>query len=515
MACHTFGKGVKIGPDLKGVTERRQRAWIVTFVRSSSTVINSGDPIATALFEQFKQQRMPDWSDLSEAQVNSILDWLAINGPDQQDPDARSAELATAAEIEAGRQLFHGARLLSLGGLACAGCHSIHDEAGASGGVLASDLTNVYSQYQDGSMTQFLRQPCFRRLPESQLTAFLAPQESFALKAYLRSCALVGQPGEPNQPAAGQPPMVAKTVDSNGAGATTPAAAPGPDDTKPANAGKRVSWVPHAPGAPLGGHRPVTLPSELLFLVFPYVALAILILGLGLRHAIARRRPEAIRPAARATWQLFRGSPTWRIGLAITAALHLVCLIVPGTVRAWNGAPLRLYLLEATGFVFGVVALVGLIQLMWRHVHRSIAATQPRIPEVADYALLSLLCVATVSGLASAVLYRWGSSWQLGTLTPYLWSLTRGEPATDLIQQMPFLIRLHVFTWFALLAVVPFTSAAMILVSAGDRLVLLAARPIGALGQRGRRTAGKFSPARWLWPEEDLPGDGGNAEEPS
>ena len=24
-ACHTFGKGVKVGPDLKGVTERRQR----------------------------------------------------------------------------------------------------------------------------------------------------------------------------------------------------------------------------------------------------------------------------------------------------------------------------------------------------------------------------------------------------------------------------------------------------------------------------------------------------------
>ncbi|HMG55562.1 MAG TPA: respiratory nitrate reductase subunit gamma, partial [Kofleriaceae bacterium] len=493
MACHTFGKGVKIGPDLKGVTERRQRAWIVNFVRSSSTAINAGDPIATALFEQFKQQRMPDWTDLSEAQVGSILDYLAVNGPDQQDPDARSAELATAAEIEAGRQLFHGARLLALGGLACASCHTIHDEAGASGGVLASDLTNAYSQYQDGAMTQFLRHPCFRRQPESQLTAFLAPPESFAIKAYLRSCALVSQPGEPNQPTPGQPPMVAKTVDSNAAGATTPAAAAGPANTAPANAGKRVTWVPNPPAVPPGGHRPVTLPSELLFLVFPYVALAILILGLGIRHALARRRPNAIRPASNAAWQLFRGSLAWRVGLAITAALHLACMVVPGAIRAWNGAPLRLYLLEATGFVFGVVALIGLIQLMWRHVGRSIAATQPRIPEVADYALLSLLCVATVSGLATAVLYRWGSSWQLGTLTPYLWSLARGEPATDLVQQMPFLIRLHVFTWFAALAVIPFTSAAMILVSAGDRVVLLAARPIGAIGNRGRRAAGKLS----------------------
>jgi protein SCO1/2 len=34
-ACHTFGKGVKVGPDLKGVTARRQRPWLLKFVRSS------------------------------------------------------------------------------------------------------------------------------------------------------------------------------------------------------------------------------------------------------------------------------------------------------------------------------------------------------------------------------------------------------------------------------------------------------------------------------------------------
>jgi hypothetical protein len=80
---------------------------------------------------------------------------------------------------------------------------------------------------------------------------------------------------------------------------------------------------------------------------------------------------------------------------------------------------------------------------------------------------------------------------------------------------MPFLVRLHVFTWFAVLAVVPFTSAAMIVVAAGDRAVLLAGHPIAAMGRGGRRALGKLSPACWLWPEEDLPGDGGNAEEPS
>src|SRR5882672_6346782 len=65
-ACHTFGHGVKVGPDLKGVTQRRTRPWILGFVRGSSSVIASGDPTATALFGEFKGVRMPDWSDLSE-----------------------------------------------------------------------------------------------------------------------------------------------------------------------------------------------------------------------------------------------------------------------------------------------------------------------------------------------------------------------------------------------------------------------------------------------------------------
>ncbi len=512
MACHTFGKGVKVGPDLKGVTQRRDLAWIVKMVRSSSTMVGS-DPIAVQLFEQFKQQRMPDWTDLSEAQVKDIMAWLAANGPDQQDPDARSAELATAAEIATGRELFHGARPLSGGGLACASCHTIRDENGSSGGVFASDLTAVYSQYQDVAMTVFLKRPCSLRFPESNGPLYLAPEESFALKAYLRSCALKNQPaeGSPSKPAT-QPAMVAKPVDSTaqGGGSNGSAAA-----AQPASAGQRVVWTPGVTGAPLGGHRSAAVPSELLFLVFPYVALAILILGLGIRHALARRRPEAIRPAAETAWQLFRGTAAWRIGLAITAILHLVCLAVPGSIRGWNGAPLRLYLLEGAGFVFGVVALIGLIQLLWRHVGRSIAAHHHRLFEIGDYALLSVLCVAAVSGLAMAVMYRWGSSWAVGTLTPYLWSLGKGEPAIELVEQMPFLIRLHVFSWFAVLAVVPFTSAAMILVAAGDRAVLAAGRPITAVAQAGRRALGKLSPARWLWPEEDHPGDGGDVHEPS
>jgi nitrate reductase gamma subunit len=493
-ACHTFGKGVKVGPDLKGVTERRQRAWLLKFVRSSAAMIDGADPIATQLFAEFKQQRMPDWTDLSEDQVNSILDWLGVNGPEQLDPDARLAELATTAELDAGRQLFHGERKLARGGSACGSCHSIRDASGSSGGTLAFDLTDVYSEYQDVAMTQFLKHPCTDRLPESQLPAFLTPDEAYALKAYLRQCALTNQSGTANKPG----PVVAKTID--GTNPPTPGSAA---STQTPAATKRVAWSPKAAGTPARATRGSRLEGELLFLAFPYAALLVLIVGIGLRFAMSRRDPEGTRAAARAAWNLFSGTTTWRIGLAVTFGIHMLGLLIPHSILAWNGVPVRLYLLEDGGFLLGVVALVGWLKIMRRHISKTTASARATLQEIADCGLLSLFCMALVSGLVIAILYRWGSSWSASTLAPYMASLARGAPMTQLIVDMPFLVRLHVLSWFAIIALVPFTSASLIAVSVLDRLVALALRPINAATRVGRRAVAKLSPARWLWPEED------------
>lgn len=495
MACHTFGKGVKVGPDLKGVTERRQRAWLLKFVRSSASVIDSGDEIAVGLFQQFKQQRMPDWTDLSEAQVGSILDWLGVNGPDQQEPDARLAESATPAELDAGRQLFHGEHKLTLGGSACGACHSIRDASGSSGGTLASDLTDVYSQYQDVAMTQFLKHPCTHRMPESEGASFLTPPESFALKAYLRQCALTSQSGNTTRPTA---PVVAKTIDGTGG----PNAA-GATDKPGTPAAKRVAWSPKTSGAPTRTTRGSRLEGDLLFLAFPYAAVLILLVGIGLRFVMSRRDPEGARAGASAAWQLFTGTTTWRVGLAVTFVLHLLGLLIPKSILAWNGVPVRLYLLEDGGFLLGVVAVVGWVKIMRRHVNRTTASARATLSEIADSALLSLFCMALVSGLVIAILYRWGSSWSASTLAPYMMSLARGTPETHLIENMPFLVRLHVLSWFAIVALVPFTSASLLAVAVLDRLAAVVVRPINATTRVGRRAMARLSPARWLWPEED------------
>ena len=51
-SCHTFGKGERVGPDLKGLTERHPRPWLLTWIRSSDKMIRSGDAKAVALFRK-------------------------------------------------------------------------------------------------------------------------------------------------------------------------------------------------------------------------------------------------------------------------------------------------------------------------------------------------------------------------------------------------------------------------------------------------------------------------------
>jgi mono/diheme cytochrome c family protein len=203
-ACHTFGKGVKVGPDLKGVTERRKRDWLIKFIHASSTVISSGDVTAVSLFAEFKKQRMPDWTDLSEKQINDILDFIAIGGPDIKPADERNAELASSSDLELGRQLFAGERRFKYGVQACTACHSV--QGSRLGGSLGPDLSQAYFKFQDRALTEFLRHPCFQWESAGAGTHYLTAKEIFALKAFLRQAgsrksAQVESPGPPPPPA--------------------------------------------------------------------------------------------------------------------------------------------------------------------------------------------------------------------------------------------------------------------------------------------------------------------------
>ena len=74
-ACHTIGHGDKIGPDLMGVAEVRDPAWLARQIATPDEMIAANDPIATALFKKYKEVRMPNLR-LDPDEVNLIIDFL-------------------------------------------------------------------------------------------------------------------------------------------------------------------------------------------------------------------------------------------------------------------------------------------------------------------------------------------------------------------------------------------------------------------------------------------------------
>jgi protein SCO1/2 len=59
-ACHTIGHGDHLGPDLAGVTAKRDREWLARFIIAPDKVIAAGDPIAQSLLAKYKQVLMPN-----------------------------------------------------------------------------------------------------------------------------------------------------------------------------------------------------------------------------------------------------------------------------------------------------------------------------------------------------------------------------------------------------------------------------------------------------------------------
>ena len=74
-ACHTIGKGKLVGPDLAGVTSRREKSWLIRQIKDPERLIAEKDPIAMQLFKEAENVPMPQL-DLSDAEVASVISYL-------------------------------------------------------------------------------------------------------------------------------------------------------------------------------------------------------------------------------------------------------------------------------------------------------------------------------------------------------------------------------------------------------------------------------------------------------
>jgi protein SCO1/2 len=83
--CHSIGQGDKMGPDLLGVTARRDRLWLARYITAPDKMLAEGDPIAVALFEKYQYARMPNLR-LSSDEVAAVLSYVDARGGAPHEP---------------------------------------------------------------------------------------------------------------------------------------------------------------------------------------------------------------------------------------------------------------------------------------------------------------------------------------------------------------------------------------------------------------------------------------------
>ncbi|WP_243026631.1 respiratory nitrate reductase subunit gamma [Thermus albus] len=194
--------------------------------------------------------------------------------------------------------------------------------------------------------------------------------------------------------------------------------------------------------------------NALLFGIFPYIALTLAVVVTAYRMAYRPFSVSAQSSQLLEQRRLFYGSIAMHWGLVLVLLGHLLALLIPKGLLLWNAVPLRLYLLEITGLGLGLWALVGTWVLLTRRlsVARVRAASTPM-----DYAVLVVVLISALTGVLTALLYRYGSYWFPAVMTPYLWSILTLKPRPELIADLPFWTQLHVFNFWVFLAVFPFS----------------------------------------------------------
>jgi protein SCO1/2 len=73
--CHTIGGGDHVGPDLRGVADRRDHAWLIDFIRDPAKVLARKEPDALALAARFPGVRMPRMG-LGETDAADLIAYL-------------------------------------------------------------------------------------------------------------------------------------------------------------------------------------------------------------------------------------------------------------------------------------------------------------------------------------------------------------------------------------------------------------------------------------------------------
>ena len=201
--------------------------------------------------------------------------------------------------------------------------------------------------------------------------------------------------------------------------------------------------------------------NQLLFIVFPYLAMFIFFLATILRYRLTPYSYSSLSSQFLENQRHFWALVPFHYGIVFVLTGHVVAFLLPQQILAWNSRPLRLYILETTALVFGLLTVVGLLGAITR---RLTVSKVRKVTNGFDWVVLAMLLAEVLLGVSVAVFHPWGSAWFAAAISPYLWSLVRFNPDIGYVAMLPVAVKAHIVLAYAIIGVTPFTRLVHILV---------------------------------------------------
>ncbi len=112
-ACHKLDKKF-VGPALGGITEKREKDWLIAFIKDSQGLIKTGDKLAIQVFEEYNKIPMPENPKLSDQDIIDILAYT--DGKPTSESESVVAVQEVDPGVERGKKIFKKD---------CAACHKL------------------------------------------------------------------------------------------------------------------------------------------------------------------------------------------------------------------------------------------------------------------------------------------------------------------------------------------------------------------------------------------------------
>ncbi|NVO20982.1 MAG: c-type cytochrome [Bacteroidetes bacterium] len=203
--CHKISTEKLVGPGLKDVTKRRDKAWMRKFIRGSQDLVKSGDKTANEVFKANGMIPMPDHKFLTDDDLTNLIGYIENFKPEAARAvtvDITKKDGFTNEEIKRGERLFMGVIPFEKGiTLNCSSCHATQNTDTLNFNPSLYDLSVAWSEPNGTNVYQVLSVPTSQRMTDAHKGLQLSDKEIYDITAYFSVIAKTGLTNEKTFPA--------------------------------------------------------------------------------------------------------------------------------------------------------------------------------------------------------------------------------------------------------------------------------------------------------------------------